>query len=67
MIKNAQKLEQFNRKIIERENLSHQQALAIYQLLHDHAVRLKAISSENIMDGLEVDIRIARALNGLAS
>ena len=66
MIKNSQKLEQFNRRLIQHENLSHKQALAIYQALHEEAVLLGAISSENIMDGLEVDLRIARAINGLA-
>jgi hypothetical protein len=67
MIRNTEKLEQFNRRLMEHENLSHSEALAIYQALHEEAVLLGAISSENIMDGLEVDLRIARAINGLTS
>jgi hypothetical protein len=31
--------------------------------LHKKAVSLGAINSENILDGLEVDLRIAKAIN----
>lgn len=67
MIKNKGKLDEFNRKLIEQENIPHKKALAIYEALHRQAVSLGVINSENILEGLEVDLRIARAINGLPS
>ncbi len=67
MIKNREKLDEFYRKLTTQEKISHKQALAIYEALHKEAVRLGAISSENISEEIEVDLRIARAINGLKS
>jgi len=63
MIQNRHKLEEFQRKLDAEENLSYREALAIYEMLHKEAVSLGAINSENILDGLEVDLRIAKAIN----
>ena len=63
MIQNRRKLNDFYHKLDAEESLSYQQALAIYELLHKEAVSLGAINSENILDGLEVDLRIAKAIN----
>lgn len=65
MIVNTPRLQEFNRKLVEQERLSHEEALRIYEALHEEALYLGAISHENILDGLEVDLRIARAINGL--
>ena len=54
MIKNKHKLNEFYRELEAKEKLSYKEALA-----------LGAISHENIWDGFEVDLRIARAINGL--
>ena len=67
MIRNKPKLNKFYRKLIAEEDISHKQALAIYEALHKEAVRLGAINSENVLEGLEVDLRIAKAINGLTS
>ena len=67
MIKNKRKLNQFYRKLIEEEDISHKEALSIYEALHKEAVSLGAINSENILEGLEIDLRIAKAINGLTS
>lgn len=63
MIRNAHRLDEFYRKLDAEENVSHREALAIYEMLHKEAVSVGAINSENILDGLEVDLRIARAIN----
>jgi hypothetical protein len=65
MITNRQKLDAFNKKLIAEEKISHKQAIAIYEALHKEAVNLGVISHENIWDGIEVDLRIAKAINGL--
>ena len=67
MVKNKVKLSKFYRKVIEEENISHKKALSIYEALHKEAVSLGIINSENILEGLEVDLRIAKAINGLPS
>ncbi len=66
MIRNKPKLRKFYRKLIEGEDISYKKALLIYEALHKEAVSLGSINSQNILDGLEVDIRIAKALNGLS-
>lgn len=67
MVRNKRKLSEFYRKLIEEENISHKKALSIYEALHKEAVSLGIINSENILEGLEVDLRIAKAINGLTS
>lgn len=65
MIRNKLKLNKFYQRLIEEENISHKKALRIYDALYKEAVALGAISHENIWDGFEVDLRIARAINEL--
>ena len=67
MIRNRLKLNKFYRKLTEEENLSYRKALSIYEELHKEALSLGVINSENILEGLEVDLRIAKAVNGLIS
>lgn len=63
MIQNGHRLDEFYRKLDAEENLSYHEALAIYEMLREEAVSLGAWSSENILDGLEANLRIARAIN----
>jgi len=63
MIQNRHKLDEFQRKLDAEESLSYREALAIYEMLLKEAISLGAINSENILDGLEVDLRIAKAIN----
>ncbi|KPK73973.1 MAG: hypothetical protein AMJ79_14875 [Phycisphaerae bacterium SM23_30] len=67
MIKNRHKLEEFKRKLIKEENITPKKALALYEALHQEAQFLGVINSANILEGLETDLRIAQALNGLTS
>jgi len=66
MVKNKRKLNRFYKKLMEKENISYKKALSIYEALLKEAISLGAINSKNILDGLDVDIRIAKAINGLA-
>jgi len=63
MIQNRHKLDEFQRKLDAKESLSYREALAIYKMLHKEAVSLGVINSENTLEGLEVDLRIAKAIN----
>jgi len=67
MIRNKPKLDKFYQKVIEQENISYKKALSIYEALHKEAVSLGIINSKNILEGLEIDLRIAKAINGLTS
>jgi predicted RNase H-related nuclease YkuK (DUF458 family) len=67
MVRNEDKLKKFYQKLIEQENISHKKALFIYEAMHKEAVSLGIINSKNILEGLEIDLRIARAINGLVS
>lgn len=63
MIRNKRKLDEFYRKLEAEENLSYKEALRIYDALHKEALALGAISHENIWDGFDAILRIARAIN----
>jgi len=65
MIRNKPKLNKFYQKLIEQENISYEKVLSIYEALHKEAVSLGIINSKNILEGLEIDLRIAKAINGL--
>lgn len=65
MIRNSLKLNKFYQKLIEKENISYKKALSIYEALYKEAISLGTINSKNILEGLEIDIRIAKAINGL--
>lgn len=63
MIQNKHKLDELQRKLDVEERLSYTEALAIYEMLLKEAVSLGVINSKTILDGLEVDLRIAKAIN----
>jgi len=67
MVRNKRKLDKFYQKLIKQENISYKKALSIYEAMHKEAVSLGIINSKNILEGLETNLRIAKAINGLAS
>ena len=67
MILNTPEFEEFCKRQMADDKLSYEEACRIYEALHREALTLGAISSENIWDGFEVDLRMAKALNGMVS
>lgn len=67
MIVNTPEYEEFRRKQMTEDRLSYEEACRIYESLHQEALALGAISSANIWDGFEVDLRVAKAINGMLS
>jgi hypothetical protein len=65
MVIRTPELEEFYRRLLVEEDLSYEQSLQIFESLYAEAVSLGAISDENILEGLEIDLRLAKALNGL--
>jgi len=65
MILNTPEFEEFCRKQMADDKLSYEEARRIYESLHREALTLGAISSANIWDGFDVDLRVAKAINGM--
>jgi hypothetical protein len=65
MIKNKLKVERFYQQLIEKEKIPYNKALSIYEALYKEAVSLGVITSKNILEGLGIDIKIARTINTL--
>ncbi len=65
MLRKKRKLDKFYQSLIEKEKIPYKKALVIFEALLKEAVSLGIINSTNMLEGLEVDIRIAKALNGL--
>ena len=63
MIKNAELLERFEYKQLEKETLSYRDALKIYESMWLEAKALGILPLKNPMDGIEVKIKISRILN----
>ncbi|OHB99759.1 MAG: hypothetical protein A2Z58_08195, partial [Planctomycetes bacterium RIFCSPHIGHO2_12_42_15] len=63
MIKNNKLLEQFERDLKKREKADYHQNLKIFEGMYKEAVYLNAIPLKDPLDGLEVDIKIARVIN----
>ena len=63
MIKNVQKFREFEDQFISQEHLPYKKALQIYEGLHKEAVALGILPSKNPLEGIEVNIQIAKILN----
>lgn len=67
MINKKTKLEDFDEELRKTEGLPYKEVLSIYDVLFAEAVSLGIFNSDNVLEGIEVDIRIAKAINGLRS
>ena len=63
MIRHKTKLARYERQQLKKEKVSYKQALALYEALHREAVSLGIIHSGNILDGIEIDFRIANFIH----
>ena len=65
MIKNPDILEQLEREVIKKEKLSFRQALSIFEAMWEEGVSLGVLPPADPLEGIDVDIKIARILNCL--
>jgi len=65
LIKNPDILERLEREVIRKERLSFKQALTIFEAMWKEGVSLGVLPPRDPLEGIEVDIRIARILNCL--
>ncbi len=64
MIKNPDVLKKFEDNFLESEGrLSHEQSLKIFAAMWREAVNLGVLPPKDPLEGIEVDIRVAKVLN----
>ncbi|MFZ3063332.1 MAG: hypothetical protein WA148_06305 [Actinomycetota bacterium] len=63
MIKNSKVWEEFERELIKKERLSYKEALKIFEGLWEEGNALGVLPPSDALEGIEVDIQIAKILN----
>lgn len=63
MITNIEIYNKFQRELLQKERFTYEQSLQIYEALLAEAIAVGAITKDNIMEGIEIDINIAKTLN----
>ena len=65
MITNAKKCEEFERELIRSRKANYWENLRIVEGLYREAILLGIFPLKDPLEGLQVDIRIARVINGV--
>lgn len=65
MIKNKILFEQFEQELVKKNKPDYHQNMEIFEGMYKEAVYLNAIPLKDPLDGLEVDIKIARVINSV--
>lgn len=63
MIKNSKLLQKFEKKLIKKERIDIAKNFQIADAMYNEAVALGVIPMRNPLSGLEIDLKIARAVN----
>ncbi|MEW6417296.1 MAG: hypothetical protein AB1480_04155 [Nitrospirota bacterium] len=63
MIKNVQIIDHMEKDFISRQKLSYKQSLQIFEAMWNEGIRLNILPPKKALDGIEVDIKIAKVLN----
>ncbi|MFH1452998.1 MAG: hypothetical protein ABIH00_03330 [Armatimonadota bacterium] len=63
MMKNPEYFEKFEKDFIAKQKLPYEKALKIFEAMWEEGVSLGVLPAKNPMEGIEVDIRVARILN----
>jgi hypothetical protein len=63
MIKDEKLLAEFNDELIRNEKLDYAAALRIFEAMWDEGRKLGVLPLKDPLEGIDVDIRIARILN----
>jgi hypothetical protein len=63
MIKNPQKLRAFEAELVKAEKIDIDRNFRLLDALYEEALALGVFPPKDALEGIEVDIRIARAVN----
>ncbi len=66
MITNRKKFKEFEKNLLKNEKLDIIQNFKIVEALYREAVTLQVIPLKNPLEGLEIDIKIARVVNSVS-
>ena len=65
MITNYKKVQKFERELIKKEKVNFIRNFRIADALYHEAIELRIIPLKNPLDGLDIDIKIARVVNSV--
>lgn len=66
MIINCREFQSFEKKMMEQENLNIRQKFKIINALYEEAIALGALPLKNPLEGIDIDIKIARVVNSVS-
>jgi hypothetical protein len=66
MISNREELQKFERDLLRKSKVNIIQNFRIVEALYREAVALRIIPMKDPLDGLEVDIKIAKVINSVS-
>jgi hypothetical protein len=65
MIKSAEKLQKFEDELTRKEKVDINQNFRLVEAMYEEAVLLGVFPLKDPLDGIEVDIKIAKVINGV--
>lgn len=65
MIRNGEKLARFEADYLKQAGVDYARNLSIMDAMWEEAVALGVLPPEDPMEGIEVDLRVARIVNGV--
>ncbi|MFN3996107.1 MAG: hypothetical protein ACK4GR_06235 [bacterium] len=65
MIKNKNLIEKFESNFIKNSNYSIEKKLEIFENLLKFAKEIKKFPPQNLLEGIEIDIKYAKIINGI--
>jgi len=66
MIKRGRELEAFERELIAGERVDVERNFRLVEAMYDEAVALGAFPPKDPLEGIEVDIRVAKVVNAVS-
>ncbi len=66
MINSKAKLAELERRFVGSENLPYEKKLALFEEVYKEAVSLGIYKDDNILDGLDVVIRVAKTIHSMS-
>jgi hypothetical protein len=65
MIKDVKYWEEFERKLVAETKTDYHKNLEIFKKMLEHAKAVGAVPPKDLMEGIEIDIKIAKRLNNI--
>lgn len=65
MIKNSEKLQKFEDELTRKEKVNIRQNFRLVEAMYEEAVSLGVFPLKDPLDGIEVDIKVAKVINSV--